>query len=512
MKAVPLITAGQPFSVFANNRALFYSFNCMEIKQNKESKLILDTAVCAAWSLFVLIVTGCRMSLMNPATTVILVIGFAGLSYLILKSEKNDKNGRIIAVVTILAIAVRTFYVLYTGAEQRQHDMGEFDTDLGLNYHAEYIEYLLENHRLMNEDIRLHWQFYHPPLQHIISAVFIAAYRKLAPGLADNWDALQALSLFYSLVTLAVAKRFAGLWKLSSKGTLLAYLTIAFHSDLIVFAGSLNNDPLSVMFAVAALYLALVWYNDEKKSFLKLMGMSLCIGLGMMAKLSAGIIAVPVAFIMLKAFFESKNKLRYVWQYTVFLIVCAPLGLWYQIRSYVLWKVPLTYVAVPDIVLNPGLVIEEMPFWKRFFSFGEGVDYNIISETLDSAVFDADYYRDHTLLAVTGYLLLAVFTVLTITVLANFIVMWIKERGMMNLVMTFLLAAELISYVSLCFKMPYTCTMSFRYIAPTIIAGAYYSGMSADKSPRLLSMVTGISVYGFAFISLVFYSLVWLKG
>ena len=108
--------------------------------------------------------------------------------------------------------------------------------------------------------------------------------------------------------------------------------------------------------------------------------------------------------------------------------------------------------------------------------------------------------------------MLAVFTVLTITVLANFIVMWIKERGMMNLVMTFLLAAELISYVSLCFKMPYTCTMSFRYIAPTIIAGAYYSGMSADKSPRLLSMVTGISVYGFAFISLVFYSLVWLKG
>ena len=484
----------------------------MELTKTKGNKTLIDIAVCAVWSLFVLIVTGCRMSLMKPVTTVILILGFAGLSYLILKSEKNDKNGRIIAVITILAVAVRTFYVLYTGAEQRQHDMGEFNTDLGLNYHAEYIEYLLENHRLMSEDIRLHWQFYHPPLQHIISAVFIAVYRKLAPGLANNWDALQSLSLFYSLVTLAVAKRFTGLWKLSSKGNLLAYLTIAFHSEFIVFSGSLNNDPLSVMFAVAALYLALIWYNDEKKSILKLMGMSLCIGLGMMAKLSAGIIAVPVAFIMIKAFFESKSKIKTALQYILFLIVCAPLGLWYQIRSYVLWKVPITYVAVPDIVLNPGLVIEEMPFWKRFFSFGDGVDYNIISETLDSAVFDADYYRDHTLLAVIGYLLLAVFTVLTITVLANFIVMWIKERSMMNLVMTVLLAAELISYVSFCIKMPYTCTMSFRYIVPTIIAAAYYSGKSADKSPRLLSLITGISVYGFAFISLVFYSLVWLKG
>ena len=230
----------------------------MELTKTKGNKTLIDIAVCAVWSLFVLIVTGCRMSLMKPVTTVILILGFAGLSYLILKSEKNDKNGRIIAVITILAVAVRTFYVLYTGAEQRQHDMGEFNTDLGLNYHAEYIEYLLENHRLMSEDIRLHWQFYHPPLQHIISAVFIAVYRKLAPGLANNWDALQSLSLFYSLVTLAVAKRFTGLWKLSSKGNLLAYLTIAFHSEFIVFPDHL----ITIRSLSCSLSLLFIWRSS----------------------------------------------------------------------------------------------------------------------------------------------------------------------------------------------------------------------------------------------------------
>ena len=108
------------------------------------NKLIIDIAACAVWSLFVLAVSGCNSALLTPARIVILITGFIGFSYLIIRNENGDKTGRIIALFTIAAVAVRTFYVLYTGAEQRQHDLGEFDTDLELNYHAEYIEYLLE--------------------------------------------------------------------------------------------------------------------------------------------------------------------------------------------------------------------------------------------------------------------------------------------------------------------------------------------------------------------------------
>ena len=481
-----------------------------KLKTGKKSNL--DIAFSAIWSLFVLIISGCDLKLMNPVTIVILILGFAGLTYLIIRNGPDDRKGKAIAFITIAAVAIRTFYVLYTGAQQRQHDMGEFDTDLELNYHAEYIEYLLENHRLLNEDVTLHWQFYHPPLQHIICAVFFGIYRSIVPKFAHNWDALQCLSLFYSLVTLCVAGRFIRLWKLPYKSAVLAYLTIAFHPQLIVFSGALNNDPLSVMFSITALYLAVTWYKAEKRSFIRLLCIGLCIGLGMMAKLSAGIIAVPVGFLMLKAFFGSKEKIRYVLQYLVFLAVCAPLGLWYQIRSYILWKVPLTYVARPDLELNPGQIIEQMPFWKRFISFGDGVDYNIISETLNEAVFDGGYYRDNMLLALIGYLLLASFTVFTISVACNLITAWIKERNFMNLVMTILLAAELISYVYFCFSYPYTCTMSFRYIVPTIIAAAYYTGRSKDIGPNLLSLITTASVYALAGVSYIFYCLVWIQG
>ena len=193
----------------------------MGTTKNKERKLIIDIAVCAIWSLFVLVVSGCNWLLLNPLKIAVLTAGFIGFSYVILRSEGKDKNRRLIAVITIAAVAIRTFYVLYTGAQMRQHDMGEFDSDLGNNYHAEYIEYLLENHKLLNEDITLHWQFYHPPLQHIICAVFFGIYRLIVPSLAHNWDALQCLSLFYSLVTLAVLKRFTTLWKMSEKGSLI---------------------------------------------------------------------------------------------------------------------------------------------------------------------------------------------------------------------------------------------------------------------------------------------------
>ena len=151
-----------------------------------------------------------------------------------------------------------------------------------------------------------------------------------------------------------------------------------------------------------------------------------------------------------------------------------------------------------------------MPVWNRFLAFGDGVDYNIISETLNAACFDDEYYRDYMPLALVGYFLLSAFTVFTITIALNFIFTWIKERNMMNLVMTILLVSQLASYVYFCLDFPYTCTMAYRYIVPTIIAGAYYSGKSIDKAPHLMGLVTKVSIYAVAIFSFILYCFAWL--
>ncbi|MBP5654556.1 MAG: glycosyltransferase family 39 protein [Clostridiales bacterium] len=471
--------------------------------------ILINIAAYAVWALFVLFVSGCDMQYLNPVKIVLLVLGFAGLSFFLIRNAGSEKHRAVMAVITILAVAVRTFYVLYTGAQQRQHDVGEFDTYLENNYHAEYIEYLLTEHKLLAEDIRDHWQFYHPPLHHILCALFFGAYRAVLPSMAHNWDALQALSLLWSLITLEILRKFTDAFPLSPKAQIAAYLTVALHPQLIVFSGAVNNDPLAVMFAVAALYLAWEWY--KKKHTLTMYLTALFIGLGMMAKLSAGLVAVPVAYLMLKHLIKSEAKIRTVFQYALFIVICAPLGLWYQVRSYILWRVPFTYVAVPDTDLNPGLLISDIPFWKRFLDFDGSKNYNIISETLNEAVFDGDYYRDHQVLGLIGYFLLASFVLLTVISLAGMIVAWLRKRSDLNTYLTVLVAAELLSYVIFCFRYPYTCTMSFRYIVPVMIAGSLWCGVAYDKGPHLLTIFTKAICYVFAGLSLVFYLLVWIK-
>lgn len=478
-------------------------------KKNISQSMLIDIAVYALWCLYVLIVSGCDMHLLTPVKTVFLILGFAGLSFFLIKKAGKDKQQVILAVITVAAVGVRTFYVLYTGAEQRQHDMGEFDTYLENNYHAEYIEYLLENHKLLGEDITEHWQFYHPPLHHIICALFFSVYRTILPSAAHNWDALQTLSLLYSLITLSVLRKFTDIFEITFKGKVAAFAVCALHPQLIVFSGALNNDPLATMFAITALLLAWLWYDNRKTYLLFLT--SLCIGLGMMSKLSAGLIAIPIAYLMLKVFIGSQSKLKTVLQYLLFLIICAPLGLWYQVRSLVLWNVPITYVAVPDTNYNPGLLITDVPFWKRFIDLDGSKSYNIISETMNEAVFDGDYYRDNTVLALLGFFLLASAFVLTAVALAGMITAWLRKRDDLNTYLTILVAAELVSYVIFCFRYPYTCTMSFRYIVPVIIAGGYWCGTARDKGPHLLQLFGDAVCYVFAVFSLVFYLMVWIK-
>ena len=471
--------------------------------------MLMNTAVYVLWSLFVLLLSGCKMAMLTPLTTVILLLGFAGLAFFLIKTSEDAAEEKILTVITIVAIALRTFYVLYTGAEQRQHDVGEFDTYLENNYHAEYIEYLLENHRLFPEDVSVHWQFYHPPLHHFICAVFFGIYRTIMPSMAHNWDALQALSLLWSLITLETLRRFNGVYGLSGKSRIISYAVVAIHPQLIVFSGALNNDPLALMFSVLALFLAWKWYL--KRNSIIFFATSICIGLGMMAKLSAGLVAVPIAFLMIRVLISSKDKIRYILKCVAFVAVCAPLGLWYQIRNLILWKMPITYVAVPDTVYNPGLLVGDVPFWKRFLDFGSN-DYNIIYETMEQAVFDGDYYRDNMFLAMTGYFLLASFMLVCFMALLGLIISWVRKGNTtFNAYLTILAATEIISYVVFCFRYPFTCTMSFRYIVPLLIVMSYHLGIANDRGPHLVKLFTNVACYVFAGLSFLFYLMVWIK-
>jgi len=467
----------------------------------------IKTGLCALWALYVLCVTGCDLSGLVWLKAILCVAGFAALSFAVSKCEE-DKT---VAAIILAGIAVRTFYVLYTGCEQRQHDVGEFDTYLENNYHAEYIEYIFNNWALLDEDIRLHWQFYHPPLHHFICAVFYKIATTIVPAAKGHWDILQALPLFYSLVTMEVIRKVAGDFAKTKKSLHIALLATVLHPQLFVFSGALNNDCLAVMFTCIAIERALAWNRD--RTFPKIIQVALAIGLGMGTKLSAGLVAFPVGYIFLASLIEKgdfKKRRTLIFQYIVFAIICVPLALWYQIRNYIKWGVALNYIAIPDIDLNPGLVITANA-WQRFFDFDLSKDYNIIVTTLDESVFDGDYYRDNLMLALLGFFMAAAAAIVAALSFAGLIRTLIKNRNRQTLALAIFVIAELLFYVIFCFKYPYTCTQSFRYIAPILLARGPFITNLEESDSALLKTGTAASVYAFAGLSVIFYCLAWLN-
>ena len=102
----------------------------------------------------------------------VLVGGCAVLSGLFWLTRKQYHNQRRRVSLLLLGTSflLKFFYVCYTPITRRQHDVGKFgDTD----NHAGYITYLLQHHQLPDFDPRGHWQFYHPPLHHMISALWL---------------------------------------------------------------------------------------------------------------------------------------------------------------------------------------------------------------------------------------------------------------------------------------------------------------------------------------------------
>lgn len=64
------------------------------------------------------------------------------------------------------------------------------------------------------------------------------------------------------------------------------------------------------------------------------MSISLCVGLGMMTKLSVWMVAPAIAFVFLYVFFKNlKDFKKYLVQFLCFGVVCAPLALWWQVRN-----------------------------------------------------------------------------------------------------------------------------------------------------------------------------------
>ena len=413
------------------------------------------------------------------------IIAAAAIGFIKINFDVSDTV--IIALLIALGIAIRFVYILYTGVVDRQHDVGDFTNTVG---HAGYIKYWYENGlKLPDFDVRGYWQYYHPPLHHWLMAILMKALTFLGVEFYKAGEAAQILPMLYSSLTMIVSYRIFRAVRLSGTPLIAATAIVCFHPTFILFGGSFNNDMLLLLFMMGAILWGLRWYREPVMK--NIIPLALCIGLGMMTKLSGWMVAPAVAFLFLVILIRNiKKPLKYIGQYVVFGIICVPLGVWWQVRNLVKFQIPLTYV--PDLGSNSVMYSGNMPLAERLFSLGNGqlsyvygsislvgAPYNEYNPTLGlfkTAMFDecanSICDRNYPQIHVTGPILFWISVVLFLICFVCFIVSMIRKseniNGVERVYFSLLFAVILVSYYLFCLAYPLSCTFNIRYAMPLI--------------------------------------------
>lgn len=437
------------------------------------------------------------------------------------------------AVCLLLAagFALRLGYVLYTDIYTRQHDVAWMGAGTG---HMGYIEYFVQYRRLPDFDPRSHWQFYHPPLYHILSAAVYSFFGWIGMEPARIGESLQFVTLFYSSACMVLAYRIFCQMGLARWGLLTALALVCFYPMFIQLAGGLNNDILSITFILAAVLYTLRWHTSH--ALRHILCAALFMGLGMMTKLSAALLAPAMAWVFLVGLIRAPaSQRRGIWlQFAAFFALCAPLGLWWPLRNWALFDMPLNYVA--EIGKDSGQYIGHIDAVKRLFDFsayqfrqlyeawGQPYqEFNMLVGLLKTGVFDEQTFTDiqPLIYGPSRVLFTASIALVPAALLAALRRLFRRDAGMDAALRGFwilLPVTLLLSYIQLNLRYPQTCTANMRYVMPLVIVAGYFMGslwqdpLLTKKAGRLACVAAGGLVALFCLASAVVYIMLGIQA
>lgn len=469
--------------------AAYISFN--DIKKHQKlyaSVMIIGAAVFAfLFYIFVLMSENVPYMFLNIGLLVI-----AGVFiYLALTNKLGHRE--LLLLLFAAGFLLRLVYVMYTPITMRQHDVGTFGKTSG---HSAYIEYIYRNFGLPDIDVRTVSQFYHPPLHHTLAAIWLRIQTLLGIKYEYACENIQILTLFYSSICMILSYRIFQQLNLKKAALVTAVSIIAFYPTFFIMAGSINNDILSITFILGAILNTIYWYKNP--NIKKIIAIALCVGLGMMTKLSVWMIAPAIAFVFIYVFLSDiKNFKKYLLQFAMFGIICIPLGLWWSIRNLTGYGVPVSYV--PMLSKTSDQYIGNIPFIQRLFDFnleqfqdvgdqftrygGTYNEYNPTIALFKTAMFDEgitvknypDIYGFNTVLFWSSVIIALVSFVTMIIMLIN------KNKELdfpMKAFIFILYGVFFVFYYVFCYRYKHVCTENIRYIVPLVVIGAYFIGLA----------------------------------
>ena len=364
---------------------------------------------------------------------VALIIGFA----IYLLAKKKMKWRYAFLIIFTLGALVRIAYACSTdNIFTRQYDVWSnyYTGHYSITMHI-YTDWHLPE--LRNGSLDSSYQMYHPKFSHYTYAIIMHINSLFFGKDRPDFVLYESIRIFTS--GLMIINMYVGylIFKESFKNNVAIFVGTAFvvfAPQLIRFAASSNNDTMLYFFLFLSVLFAVRFYKRD--GWVNILLCAFSIGMAMGSKLSGALIAVPVDIFFIykfvRLFFDYKDKemwrkvLMLLAYYSAFLLICAPIGLFWPIYNLKNYNQPFTYVFHN---LNKGLLIpEDYTFADRYLYFSfetffasmfrQGwntgkyvVDYNMYTNMLKTSLFGEFSYEDPLLffcsiLYVTGYLML----------------------------------------------------------------------------------------------------------
>ena len=391
------------------------------------------------------------------------------------------------AVVFVITVLLRIYYVIMTKYTFLQHDSWTFDATAG---HVAYVFRLADNGlRPLDVDPASLWSFYNPPLSYYLGAAWVCAGRAFGLADAQAAESLQWLSLAYSVGATYVGYLVLRQARLEGRALALGFCAWALVPFFVPLSGSIGPDGLLTLLSLATLLLLMRWYEDP--TLARALRAGVCLGLALMTKTTAALLLLPALASLILRLVSARGSYRIdihgtIDQVVAALVPAAVLGGWWHVYAHLRFGMPFGYFQKvdPTDAMNRsgfGLAQRLLPWWSGGFDpfLHLASDYSIPLIALKSATFD-EFVPDNPLLGFVGMLLLLIGALLTIAVFVGI------SRAAINLrsktfgvkAGTIFMGVVLLSYVLglvyFSLSEPFSCSSNFRYIVPVALPAAYF--------------------------------------
>lgn len=401
---------------------------------------------------------------------------------------------------------LRLIYVSFSTIYDRQYDIGRIDLAAGhpiTGGHLAYIQYLYENWHLPDFDPTTVYQFNHPPLHHFISALWLKFASFFIKDTALLEESLQIVPFVCSLLILAVLLGILRRLSMTEGTRCFLMLLFSFHPALILFAGSVNNDCMSLLFTLLCVHSVLVW--ADRPCLHTILYAALSVSLGMLTKQNVAEMAFPMGLVMGYVFVKKgilgglSGKLAR--QFMLFGAVSIPLGMSFYVRNKILYHMPLVWVyTLPE---DSWQYTGNVPLYHRFLwpdmtefadnlrHFKIGCGYNVWMQIIRTSVLGewdmANVGRSVKGLAVLLMLAGAILAAAALIALLEVFVLHPKKYCVSTTVRLLFLSAYLVNlifYLLFVYRYPQECSMHFRYITIELLFPAVALGLVRQQTER----------------------------